>query len=66
MSASDISNAYNYVQELRAPGRCKRLAHPGTNGPTQDWLLTHARQLMATIALLLGAYLVINGAVHLG
>src|SRR5258707_9769328 len=32
---------------------------------TQDWLLTHARQLMATIALLLGAYLVINGAVRL-
>ncbi len=33
---------------------------------TQDWLLTHARQLMATIALLLGAYLVINGLVRLG
>jgi hypothetical protein len=32
---------------------------------TQDWLLTHARQLMATIALLLGAYLVINGAIRL-
>lgn len=31
----------------------------------QDWLLTHARQLMATIALLLGAYLVINGLVRL-
>jgi hypothetical protein len=32
---------------------------------TQDWLLTHARQLMATVALLLGAYLVINGVVRL-
>jgi hypothetical protein len=32
---------------------------------TQDWLLTHARKLMATIALLLGAYLVINGAIRL-
>lgn len=32
---------------------------------TQDWLLTHARQLMAAIALLLGAYLVIDGLVRL-
>jgi hypothetical protein len=32
---------------------------------TQDWLLTHARQLMAAIALLLGAYLVIDGLVRI-
>ncbi len=31
----------------------------------QDWLLGHALQLMATIALLLGAYLAINGLVRL-
>ena len=33
---------------------------------TQDWLLAHAGQLMATIALLLGANLLINGLVRLG
>ena len=32
---------------------------------TQDWLLSHARQLMATIALLLGAYLAISGLIRL-
>ena len=32
---------------------------------TQDWLLGHALQLMATIALLLGAYLAISGLVRL-
>jgi len=32
---------------------------------SQDWLLSHARQLMATIALLLGAYLAISGLVRL-
>ena len=32
---------------------------------TQDWLLSHALQLMATIALLLGAYLAISGLVRL-
>jgi len=32
---------------------------------TQDWLLSHALQLMATIALLLGAYLTISGLVRL-
>ena len=31
----------------------------------QDWLLGHALQLMATIALLLGAYLAISGLVRL-
>ena len=31
----------------------------------QDWLLSHALQLMATIALLLGAYLAISGLVRL-
>jgi Sap, sulfolipid-1-addressing protein len=31
----------------------------------QDWLLGHAMQLMATIALLLGAYLAISGLVRL-
>ena len=32
---------------------------------TQDWLLGHARQLMAYTALLLGAYLAISGMVRL-
>ncbi len=32
---------------------------------SQDWLLSHALQLMATIALLLGAYLAISGLVRL-
>jgi hypothetical protein len=32
---------------------------------TQDWLLSHARQLMAYTALILGAYLAISGLVHL-
>ena len=32
---------------------------------TQDWLLSHALQLMATIALLLGAYLAITGLIRL-
>jgi hypothetical protein len=32
---------------------------------TQDWLLSHALQLMATIALLLGAYLAVSGLVRL-
>jgi len=32
---------------------------------SQDWLLSHARQLMATIALLLGAYLAISGLIRL-
>ena len=31
-----------------------------------DWLLGHARQLMAYTALILGAYLAISGLVHLG
>jgi hypothetical protein len=30
----------------------------------QDWLLSHARQLMAYTALILGAYLVVSGLVH--
>jgi len=32
---------------------------------SQDWLLSHALQLMATIALLLGAYLAISGLIRL-
>ncbi len=32
---------------------------------TQDWLLSHALQLMAVIALLLGAYLTISGLIRL-
>jgi hypothetical protein len=32
---------------------------------TQGWLLGHALQLMATIALLLGAYLVVSGLIRL-
>ena len=32
---------------------------------SQDWLLSHALQLMASIALLLGAYLAISGLIRL-
>ena len=32
---------------------------------SQDWLLSHALQLMATIALLLGAYLTVSGLIRL-
>jgi hypothetical protein len=32
---------------------------------SQDWLLSHALQLMATIALLLGAYLAVSGLIRL-
>jgi hypothetical protein len=32
---------------------------------SQDWLLTHALQLMAAIALILGAYLTVSGLVRL-
>ena len=45
--------------ELRPEATKARLKH------TQDWLLSHARQLMATIALLLGAYLAVSGLVRL-
>ncbi len=45
--------------ELRPEATKARLKH------TQDWLLSHALQLMATIALLLGAYLAISGIVRL-
>ena len=45
--------------ELRPEATKARLKH------TQDWLLGHALQLMAAIALLLGAYLVVSGLVRL-
>ena len=45
--------------ELRPEATKARLKH------AQDWLTTHALQLMATIALLLGAYLVISALVRL-
>ena len=45
--------------ELRPEATKARLKH------TQDWLLNHALQLMATIALLLGAYLAISGLIRL-
>lgn len=45
--------------ELRPKATKARLKH------TQDWLLSHALQLMATIALLLGAYLAISGLIRL-
>src|SRR5580693_7622339 len=45
--------------ELRPEATKARLKH------TQDWLLSHALQLMAAIALLLGAYLAISGLVRL-
>jgi len=45
--------------ELSPEATKARLKH------TQDWLLSHALQLMATIALLLGAYLAISGLIRL-
>ena len=45
--------------ELRPEATKARLKH------TQDWLLSHALQLMAAIALLLGAYLAVSGLIHL-
>ena len=45
--------------ERRPEATKARLKH------TQDWLLGHALQLMAAIALLLGAYLVVSGLVRL-
>jgi hypothetical protein len=45
--------------ELRPEATKTRLKH------TQDWLLGHALQLMAAIALLLGAYLAVSGLVRL-
>ena len=45
--------------ELRPEATKARLKH------TQDWLLGHALQLVATIALLLGAYLAVSGLVRL-
>jgi hypothetical protein len=45
--------------ELRPEATKARLKY------SQDWLLSHALQLMATIALLLGAYLAISGLVRL-
>jgi Sap, sulfolipid-1-addressing protein len=45
--------------ELRPEATKARLRH------TQDWLLSHAFQLIAAIALLLGAYLAISGLIRL-
>ena len=45
--------------ELRPEATKAQLKH------TQDWLLSHALQLMAAIALLLGAYLAISGLIRL-
>jgi Sap, sulfolipid-1-addressing protein len=45
--------------ELRPEATKARLKH------TQDWLLSHALQLMAAIAVLLGAYLAISGLIRL-
>ena len=45
--------------ELRPEGTKAALKH------TQDWLLGHALQLMASIALLLGAYLTVSGLIRL-
>jgi hypothetical protein len=45
--------------ELRPEATKARLKH------AQDWLLSHARQLMAYTALILGAYLAVSGLVHL-
>jgi Sap, sulfolipid-1-addressing protein len=45
--------------ELRPEATKARLKH------SQDWLLSHARQLMAYTAVILGAYLAISGLVRL-
>ncbi len=45
--------------ELRPEATKSLLKH------TQDWLLGHALQLMAAIALLLGAYLTISALIRL-
>jgi hypothetical protein len=45
--------------ELRSEATKARLMH------SQDWLLSHALQLMATIALLLGGYRTISGLIRL-
>ena len=45
--------------ELRPEATKTRLKH------SQDWLLSHALQLMAAIALLLGAYLTVSALVRL-
>jgi hypothetical protein len=45
--------------ELRPEATRARLKH------TQAWLMSHALQLMATIAVLLGAYLAVSGLVRL-
>ena len=45
--------------ELRPEATKAALKH------TQDWLLAHARQLMAYTALILGAYLAVSGLVRL-
>ena len=45
--------------ELRPEATKARLKH------TQDWLLSHAMQLMTAIALLLGAYLTISALIRL-
>ena len=45
--------------ELRPEATKTRLKH------TQDWLLSHALQLMAAIALLLGGYLAVSGLVRM-
>ena len=45
--------------ELRPEATKARLKH------SQDWLMSHALQLMAAIGLLLGAYLAISGLIRL-
>jgi hypothetical protein len=45
--------------ELRPEATKTRLKY------AQDWLLSHALQLIATISLLLGAYLTVSGLVRL-
>jgi Sap, sulfolipid-1-addressing protein len=46
--------------ELRPEATKAALKH------AQDWLLAHARQLMACTALILGAYLAVSGLIRLG
>ena len=44
---------------------CGRRATKALLKNIQDWLMNHARQLMAYTALILGAYLAISGLVRL-
>ena len=59
-SEDDIADVLLTIAQVAGPEASKALLKR-----SQDWLLSHALQLMATIAFLLGAYLAISGLVRL-